>query len=188
MDGIDGIAGGASLVTLGALAIVFSSNGLAPLSLLAVSACAAVVGFLLYNYPPASVFMGDGGSVFLGMTAGALSIAAVKEGILSLAAAVFMMLPFVFDATFTLFRRMLRRERFWAAHRSHVYQQMCDLGFSHRSVTLIYTVAAVICAAVGLAFDTWPRMVQAAVWWRALGVMLAVSVAVVRINERRGRG
>jgi UDP-N-acetylmuramyl pentapeptide phosphotransferase/UDP-N-acetylglucosamine-1-phosphate transferase len=188
MDGIDGIAGGASLITLGALAFVFSSNGLAPLSLLAISICAAVVGFLIYNFPPASVFMGDGGSVFLGMAAGALSIAAVKEGILSLAAAIFIMLPFVFDATFTLLRRMMRRERFWAAHRSHVYQQMCDLGFSHRSVTLIYTAAAALFAGIGLVFDRWPVIVQAVVWWGSLGVLLGVSIGVVRRNERRARG
>jgi UDP-N-acetylmuramyl pentapeptide phosphotransferase/UDP-N-acetylglucosamine-1-phosphate transferase len=98
------------------------------------------------------------------------------------------MLPFVFDATFTLIRRILRRERFWAAHRSHVYPKMYDLGISHRSVTIIYTVAASVCAAIGLAFDQWPKHVQAAVWWGVLGVLLGVSIEVIRRNGRRARG
>jgi UDP-N-acetylmuramyl pentapeptide phosphotransferase/UDP-N-acetylglucosamine-1-phosphate transferase len=183
MDGIDGIAGGAALVTLGALSIAFSSKELLFLSVIALCASAAVVGFLLYNFPPASVFMGDGGSVFLGLTAGALSLVAVKEGVLSLAASVFLMLPFVFDATFTLIRRILWRERFWQAHRSHVYQQMCDLGFSHRAVTIIYTVAAVIFAAIGLGFDRWPLFVQAVVWWGSLIALLFISIIVVKKNR-----
>jgi Fuc2NAc and GlcNAc transferase len=187
MDGIDGIAGGAALVTLGTLATAFFLNGSYLLGALAASAAAAVVGFLLYNYPPASVFMGDGGSVFLGMAAGSLSLAAVNERVLSLAASIFLMLPFVFDATFTLSRRILWRERFWTAHRSHIYQQLCDLGFSHRTVTIIYTVAALIFAAIGLSFDRWPHFVQAVVWWGSMMVLLFISIFVVMKNRGNAR-
>ncbi len=179
MDGIDGIAGGAAAICLGALGVVFEGHGDAVLAGLAFASAGASVGFLFYNYPPASVFMGDGGSVFLGLAAGALSLAAVAQGALSLSAAVLLMLPFVFDATFTLIRRIVQRERFWAAHRSHVYQQMCDLGLSHRAVTTIFTVAAVIFASLGMVFDRLPPAARITSWWLSLVVLLLLSIFVV---------
>lgn len=179
MDGIDGIAGCTAAVCLSALGIAFVRHGDLVLACIALASAGASIGFLFYNYPPASVFMGDGGSVFLGMAAGALSLAAVARGALSLAAVVLLMLPFVFDATFTLLRRIVQRERFWAAHRSHVYQQMCDLGMSHRAVTTIFTVAAVIFASLGLVLDGLLAAARVAAWWMSLAVLLALSLLVV---------
>ncbi|MBN1654968.1 MAG: glycosyltransferase family 4 protein [Deltaproteobacteria bacterium] len=183
MDGVDGIAGGAAIVALGALAAVFFADELYLPGSFAVVACAATAGFLPYNFPPASVFMGDGGSVFLGMSIGALSLAAVDQGVVSLPASVFFMLPFVFDATFTLFRRIVFRERFWTAHRSHVYQQLCDLGFSHRTVTIAYTGCALLFALIGIMFDKWSDQAKAVVWWGSWLVLLSISVFVVRKNR-----
>jgi UDP-N-acetylmuramyl pentapeptide phosphotransferase/UDP-N-acetylglucosamine-1-phosphate transferase len=183
MDGIDGIAGTAATVTMGALSLVFLTNGETLWGLIALVSAAACIGFLLHNYPPATVFMGDGGAVFLGLAVGGLSLVAVEGGYLALPAAVLLMLPFVFDATFTLLRRMIRRERFWAAHRSHVYQQMCDLGLSHRAVTTIYTVAAAVCAALGLSYSSMPGWGQAVAWWGSLLLMLILSVFVVMKNR-----
>lgn len=184
MDGVDGIAGGAATVTMGALAIVFFSNGEDLWGALALSAAAASVGFLLHNYPPASVFMGDGGAVFLGLAAGGLSLVAVSEGLIALPAAVLLMFPFVFDATFTLLRRTLKRERFWAAHRTHVYQQLCDLGLSHRAVTIIYTTAALLFAALGLTYGDMPAWCQSISWWGSLAVALAACLFVMMKNRR----
>jgi Fuc2NAc and GlcNAc transferase len=184
MDGIDGIAGCVAFVSLSSLAVVFFAKGFFLLGILAITVAAATSGFLLYNFPPASVFMGDGGSVFLGMTIGALSLAAVKEGILSLAATVFFTLPFVFDATFTLLRRILGRERFWTAHRSHIYQQMCDLGFSHRKVTIIYTVGALFFAGIGSLFDTWTDAIKGSVWWGSWVALLVASIIIVMKNKK----
>lgn len=185
MDGIDGIAGATASVTMGALAIAFFAHDKLPLGIIAIATASASVGFLLHNYHPASVFMGDVGSVFLGLTAGALSLAVVELGILSLSAAVFLMLPFVFDSTFTLIRRMINRERFWTAHRSHIYQQMCDLGLGHRSVTTIYTVCAVLFAVVGLYFDQLPGWTQVVVWWGSLAILLFLSLYILFKNSRK---
>jgi UDP-N-acetylmuramyl pentapeptide phosphotransferase/UDP-N-acetylglucosamine-1-phosphate transferase len=184
MDGIDGIAGTAAAVTMGFLAIVFLSNDDAMWGILSLCCASACVGFLLHNYPPASVFMGDGGAVFLGLAAGGLSLVAIKEEYLELPAAVLLMFPFVFDATFTLLRRMIKRERFWAAHRTHIYQQMCDLGFSHRSVTTIYTAAAVIFATLGVSYGEIPPWGQGVAWWGSILLGLVLAMLVVVKNGR----
>ena len=154
MDGVDGIAAGAAIVTLNALALVFFQNESQPLSYIALSLAGASAGFLFYNFPPASVFMGDVGSVFLGAASGALTLAAIELNYLSIVAGVLLMFPFVFDASFTLARRALNGEKVWRAHRSHIYQQMGDLGISHRVVTLSYSVLAFLCAAFGLLYDS----------------------------------
>ncbi len=181
MDGIDGIAGSAATVTLSALAVVF--YGHEPIWMaICIASAAASVGFLLHNFPPAKVFMGDGGAVFLGLQCGACSLIAVNKGLISLPAVVLLMFPFVFDATFTLLRRIFRRERFWAAHRTHLYQQMCDLGFSHRKVTSIYTVAAMICAFAGLYFSQMPVWVQISIWYGMTTFATVFSLGIVRKN------
>jgi UDP-N-acetylmuramyl pentapeptide phosphotransferase/UDP-N-acetylglucosamine-1-phosphate transferase len=186
MDGIDGMAGTTACVTLGACAVVFLASGHEQLAVLALAATAASIGFLLHNFPPALVFMGDVGSIVLGLLAGALSLEAVRCGALSLGAAALLMLPFVFDATFTVLRRVLRRERFWTAHRTHVYQQLCDLGFQHRAVTAVYFVLAALLAGMGLVFDGWANSIQAAVWWGTVAIVLVAAVGVVRAHGRRG--
>jgi UDP-N-acetylmuramyl pentapeptide phosphotransferase/UDP-N-acetylglucosamine-1-phosphate transferase len=115
---------------------------------------------LLFNFAPASVFMGDVGSVFLGAGCGALTAAAISRGYLSIVSGVFFMFPFVFDATFTLFRRAARGEKVWLPHRSHIYQTLCALGVSHRDVSILYTTAAVAFASVGLRYDALPSAWQ----------------------------
>ncbi len=161
MDGIDGIAACAATVTTSALALVFSANSEdVILCLISISIASASLGFLPFNYSPSSVFMGDIGSVFLGGACGSLTAVAIQRGRLSLLAGILLMFPFVFDATFTLFRRALKGEKVWQAHRSHIYQQLCDLGFSHRAVATCYTGAAVATASFGLAFDQMPAAGQ----------------------------
>lgn len=185
MDGIDGIAGCTSVVTHVALGMAMLARGLRTLATLCFALVGSSLGFLLYNFPLASVFMGDGGAVFLGFSSGALSLLAVQHGACSMPASVLFMLPFVFDATFTLLRRIVERERFWAAHRSHIYQQLCDLGFSHRSVTVIFTALGVGCAGTGLELDGWPPARRAVVWWGTLALFLGLSIWVVVRNRRR---
>jgi UDP-N-acetylmuramyl pentapeptide phosphotransferase/UDP-N-acetylglucosamine-1-phosphate transferase len=184
MDGIDGIAGGTGAVALGALAVCFSCRGEDALAIVSLCLACAALGFLLFNWAPASVFMGDGGAVFLGMSVGALSLVAVRKQALSLIAAVFLMLPFVFDATFTLSRRIVETERFWTAHRTHVYQQMCDLGLSHRTVSAIYIALCVGFAAIGLLFDAMPPVPQILCAGLAIVALSACSMYVILRNRK----
>jgi Fuc2NAc and GlcNAc transferase len=136
MDGTDGIAAvEASTVCVGgmlisALTLQNHSLILPPLVL-----TAAALGFLLWNWPPAAIFMGDVGSGFLGLMLGAFSLQAARLEPALFWAWLILLGVFVVDATVTLVRRALRGERFYEAHRSHAYQHMAQR-HGHRAVAL----------------------------------------------------
>jgi len=153
MDGIDGFAGGMTVVGFTALA-GFSFRGGQPMvgwvSLLVVGATA---GFLVHNFPPARIFLGDVGSVPLGFLAGSLSLMGVRDGLFDPWVPVLLFSPFVVDATLTLVRRILRRERVWRPHREHYYQRLVLAGWGHRRTVLaeyaLMATSAVTAAAYG---------------------------------------
>ncbi|MGB7210100.1 MAG: glycosyltransferase family 4 protein [Pyrinomonadaceae bacterium] len=142
MDGIDGIASaqavlaGVSWLLLGYVfgyTNIYFTGGILAFSCL---------GFLIHNWSPAKVFMGDIGSAFLGFTFAALPLIAVEEkpsdSPMLLFAGVIFVWFFLFDTVFTFFRRAVRGEKVWTAHREHLYQRMTKTGHSHGYVTLLY--------------------------------------------------
>lgn len=153
MDGIDGIAGTQAVFMLlaGAAVAVWSQPEAmsSPAWLLMLFVVAATVGFLLLNWPPAKIFMGDVGSTWLAFMVFALALLSVQSGWLSYAAWVVLAAVFVTDATVTLLTRILRGERWYEAHRSHAYQRLSrrwrgDRKAGHRSVTLLVAVVNVL--------------------------------------------
>jgi Fuc2NAc and GlcNAc transferase len=134
MDGIDGIAAGEALV-----AAVIAAALLAPrdpaLALLAALVAGGAAGFLPWNWSPARIFMGDVGSGFLGYLFGALALAGERSGGLPAVLWVLLLGVFFVDATLTLVTRMVRGERWYAAHRTHAYQRSVQRGWSHARVT-----------------------------------------------------
>ncbi|HEV2146723.1 MAG TPA: glycosyltransferase family 4 protein [Longimicrobiaceae bacterium] len=135
MDGIDGIAG-SEAVTVGlaggGLLLAAGSPGLATLSFLL---AAAAAGFLVWNWQPARIFMGDVGSGFLGFCFAVLALASERAGAVPLLAWVLLLGVFLFDATLTLGRRVLQGERWYDAHRSHAYQRAVQHGWGAAAVT-----------------------------------------------------
>ena len=137
MDGIDGIAGAEALSSTLVVALLFllefDNRDMFFLNMLMFS---AVTGFLLWNIPPAKIFMGDAGSGFLGLMLGALALygAHIEEAMLW----VWLILlgVFIVDATFTLLRRLLRGDKIYEAHRSHAYQFTARKYGSHLTITL----------------------------------------------------
>jgi len=111
---------------------------------------AAGAAFLLFNFPPARLFMGDAGSVPIGFLAAVLSLSGWRDGDWPFwfPAAVFA--PFIADATATLFKRMLARERFWEAHKKHYYQRLVRMGWSHRGTALAEYALMLACGATAL--------------------------------------
>jgi len=101
----------------------------------------AVAGFLLWNFPPAKIFMGDAGSGFLGITLGLFSIQAAHIAPQFFYSWLILLGVFIVDATWTLIRRFLRGEKVYEAHRSHAYQFASRQYLSHKTVTL--AVAAI---------------------------------------------
>jgi Fuc2NAc and GlcNAc transferase len=137
MDGIDGIAGTEAVTACtGAAFILWSMQE--PGYLWAwplVLACAAA-GFLVWNFPPAKIFMGDAGSGFLGFSMAVLAIWSAWIVPAMVWAWIILLGVFVADATTTLFRRLLRGERAYEAHRSHAYQYAARRTGRHLPVTL----------------------------------------------------
>ena len=142
MDGIDGIAGiEAITVTLsgGVLSMLHAVPSSSPGSvvvLLALLAAASALGFLVWNFPPAKIFMGDAGSGFLGILMGTLSLMAGLEAPALFWSWVILLGVFVVDATVTLFRRLARRQKLYEAHRSHAYQFAARRLGAHKPVSI----------------------------------------------------
>ena len=141
MDGIDGIAavegvtvslGGVALYALTAPAV---APWVAPLAL-----AAATLGFLVWNWPPAKIFMGDAGSGFLGLMLAALTLQAAWISAPLLWSWIILLGVFIVDATVTLIRRLIRGDRIYEAHRLHAYQHAALRWASHKRVTLTVAV------------------------------------------------
>ena len=137
MDGIDGIAGlEAVTVGLSAAALYYLGKPDDPAWTLPMLLALATLGFLVWNWPPAKIFMGDAGSGFLGMMFGAISIHAASLGPQWLSLWLILLAVFIVDATITLLRRLSRREKVHQAHKSHAYQHAARKAGAHRPVTL----------------------------------------------------
>lgn len=136
MDGIDGIASiEAICVCLGGVLLYGLTSGVNLETGVPLLLAAAVAGFLFWNFPPARIFMGDAGSGFLGIALGVLSLQAAWVSPELFWAWLVLLGVFTVDATFTLLRRLLRRDRVYEAHRSHAYQYAARHFGSHLSVT-----------------------------------------------------
>jgi len=149
MDGIDGLAGSqAVLILAGALGLWFLAEGDVigqPVWLLGLATVGASIGFLLSNWPPARIFMGDAGSNFLALVILMVMLALVGRGIIGYGAVLALAAVLISDATVTLVRRAARGERPWAAHRQHAYQRLSQR-FGHRRVALGYGIATLLWA------------------------------------------
>jgi UDP-N-acetylmuramyl pentapeptide phosphotransferase/UDP-N-acetylglucosamine-1-phosphate transferase len=138
MDGIDGIAGGQALIAGLGWAIIGYMSGEVFVGLIGLFLVATSLGFLFHNWPPARIFMGDVGSAFIGFILAVLPIIGGQRDPRFMIAGILLVWPFVFDTSFTLVRRMIKKENIFEAHRSHIYQRLVIAGYSHRFVTLIY--------------------------------------------------
>lgn len=145
MDGLDGLAAGVAAIAGAFLcAIAFSQQSVfvyaASLALVA-----AALGFLVFNFPPARIFMGDAGSTFFGFAFAVLALigASLDRGHLSFYVVPLLLFQFIFDTFFTFVRRLVRGKPVHLAHRTHLYQLLQRSGYSHRAVTLFHYGVAV---------------------------------------------
>lgn len=136
MDGIDGLASieGISLSVIAAFMLALI--GAIGMSLLCMVLAAVIAGFLVWNWSPAKIFMGDVGSGYLGFIFAVLALATSQFHLLPLSFWIVISAIFLCDATFTLLFRIYQKKRWYEAHREHAYQRLTQQGFSHRYVTL----------------------------------------------------
>jgi UDP-GlcNAc:undecaprenyl-phosphate GlcNAc-1-phosphate transferase len=145
MDGLDGLTAGVAVIAgffLCAIAFTQQSFFVYAVSYALV---ASALGFLVFNFPPARIFMGDSGSTFFGFTFAALAVigAHLDLGHLSFYVVPMLLFQFIFDTFLTFVRRLLRGEPVHLAHRTHLYQLLNRTGFSHKAVSLFHYAAAV---------------------------------------------
>ncbi|HET7363472.1 MAG TPA: glycosyl transferase [Burkholderiales bacterium] len=184
MDGSDGLAGGMALFGFGTYALAASVAGDAPLAAASVALAAAAAAFLLLNFPPARIFLGDVGSVPLGFLAAALGLSGWRDDVWPLWFPLLVFAPFIGDATLTLIRRAIRGERVWRAHREHYYQRLVQMGAGHRGTALIAYGLMLICAAAALYARSESPAVQAAVVVPA-AVVLIIAAAWIDLRWSR---
>ena len=164
MDGIDGIAGSeAACVLFSAAGLgVFVAHGSLTEVALPLVAGAACLGFLTWNWPPAAIFMGDVGSGYLGYVIAVIAIHASQTSAINFFAWLILGGVFFIDATLTLCRRLLRRERVFQAHRTHAYQWLARRWGSHSRVTIAVIVINLVwllpCAALAVEYP-------GSAWW-----------------------
>ena len=178
MDGIDGISGvEATAIGLGLLLIgLFGPGSLDASHGQALAIAAAAFGFLVWNWPPAKIFLGDSGSVPLGYLLGWLLLWLAAAG--NWQAAAILPLYYLADATITLFRRLLRGEKVWQAHRDHYYQAAIKRGLSHGRVSAAIAALNLVLIALALASVLAG---PASPWaWAALGTAAILVILLLR--------
>ncbi|WP_416268792.1 glycosyltransferase family 4 protein [Burkholderia cepacia] len=140
MDGADGLAGGMALFGFGAYAVaaMTGQHVSTELSVAGAAIAGAAFGFLLLNFHPAKLFLGDAGSIPLGFLAGAIGYWGWRGEVWPIWFPAMVFSPFIADASVTLLRRLSRGEKFWQAHREHYYQRMVRSGTGHRRTALYW--------------------------------------------------
>ncbi|MFL9928022.1 glycosyltransferase family 4 protein [Paraburkholderia sp. RL18-103-BIB-C] len=179
MDGSDGLAGGMALFGFGGYAMAASlpvgdaAHADPALALAAAVVAGAAAGFLLFNFHPARIFLGDAGSIPLGFLAGALGYWGWREGVWPVWFPALCFAPFIGDASVTLLKRLLRGEKFWQAHREHYYQRMVQSGVGHASTAwawYLFMVAGIMLAIWALQFAVLIQWLVVVVWAAVLAV------------------
>jgi UDP-N-acetylmuramyl pentapeptide phosphotransferase/UDP-N-acetylglucosamine-1-phosphate transferase len=186
MDGSDGLAGGMALFGFSGYAVSALAGPTPQLDLGVASAAVAgaSAGFLLFNFHPARIFLGDSGSIPLGFLAGALGYWGWLKGAWPVWFPALVFAPFIGDASVTLLRRLARGERFWQAHREHYYQRMVRLGAGHARTALAWyllMLAGIMLAYWALGFTPLGQWCAVAGW----AIVVAAAGAVVDVCWRR---
>ena len=155
MDGADGLAGGMAFFGFGFYGIAALCAGSTEFALLNLSIATSAIAFLVFNFHPARIFMGDAGAVPLGFLAGAIGITGWLQQDWAWWFPLLVFSPFIVDASVTLARRVLRGARFWEAHRDHYYQRLVRLGWGHRRTALAEYALMILCGIAALAGLRW---------------------------------
>lgn len=173
MDGIDGLSGAQTVHTtigfmlMAALVTIIAEHNI----IIAACLCGAALGFLVWNWHPARLFLGDVGSIPIGFLLGYLMIEMASEGFLGIALT--LPLYYVADASMTLIRRMIEKKKFWQAHREHFYQKAALAAGSPKPVVkavIITNTGLLVVCVVAFALNAWalvlgPLLVAGLLWY-----------------------
>lgn len=182
MDGLNGMAASEAIVCGVAFAWLAAGAGDRNAIVLAIAVAGAAAGFLPWNLPSGSIFMGDIGSSTFGILLATLTLRLTHDGV-PFVAAVLPLVPFLLDASITLLRRALRGERVYTPHRTHYYQRLNQRGWSHAAVTAVWASLAVVSSAAAVAYVTASSTGRVAI----VAFVAAVhAVVFIAIDHRSG--
>jgi len=187
MDGMDGFAGGMTVAGFAFLGVVGWWGGAQTYALYCWTVAAGALGFLMFNFPPARIFMGDVGSATLGLLVAGFSLCVVHDGLFPLWFPLLVFSPFVVDATVTLIRRMLHKEKVWQAHRTHYYQRLVQAGWGHKKTVLAeyaLMLGTGLSAIVMLSHPGW--RVASLIVWSIIYILSAIAVNVYCAKQQGG--
>ncbi len=188
LDGLDGLAGGVTAIAaffLGLWEVVVagtryfpspshdSQNVILPLML-----CGAILGFLVYNWAPARVFMGDSGAMFIGFTLGALSIFGTSPRVGT--ALLILIVPIV-DVAWAIVRRLAGRRSFASGDKHHIYHRMLELGLTRRAVVLLFYGLCLVLGLIDLKLYKADKLIAFAV----VAVLAAAGAVALELRGRR---
>ena len=171
IDGLDGLASGITLVILTTLSWLAHEMGKIELMLLMVVLIGSVVSFLSFNRPPASIFMGDSGSYFLGYLVAILSIWVCEKssGSVSLFPLLILAVPFI-DTTFSIFRRFLKGIPFYSADKDHLHHRLLSKGLTPTQAVFILSGISIIYGSLALSAHYFPEF-QSYVYLSGIGLI-----------------
>ena len=175
-DGMDGLAAGLSMFVCFTLLMLAGYQGKAEIAVVSAVLAGASVGFLLYNFPPAVIFLGDTGSLFLGMTLGVLAIEGSFKSHLAFALilpVIALGLPFM-DTLLAVMRRVSRRVSVFTPDREHIHHRLVALGFTRRQALILLYGLSVILGSISLLIAF-----SGSIWAGALIVLTGIGIAAL---------
>lgn len=187
IDGLDGLAAGVAAIALATIAIIGFSMGNIVIAFMVLLLLGSTLGFLIYNFYPAKIFMGDTGSLFLGYNLAVFSLLGFKHvALVSFLIPIVILAVPIADTFFAIVRRMMSKKPITKPDKNHLHHCLLRMGFSHRKTVLVIYAISVLFSVLAIIFS------RATSWWAfvVLGVTLvavAVGADVINILDRRGR-
>ena len=187
IDGLDGLAAGICAVACGTIAVLALWSGQAMMAVLMLALLGSLTGFLLFNFNPARIFLGDSGTYFLGFVLGASSVMCSNKS----STLVALTLPLlalgvpIFDTFFSILRRFLERRSLFAPDRKHIHHRLLDMGLHQRQAVIILYIVTALAAGLGM-FMMITRDLGTLVVFAAVLLLLALVfrfVGSVRLRE-----
>jgi UDP-N-acetylmuramyl pentapeptide phosphotransferase/UDP-N-acetylglucosamine-1-phosphate transferase len=178
MDGSDGLAGGMTVSGFACYAMIAFLAGHIELGVASACVASGALAFLLFNFHPARIFMGDSGSIPLGFLAAAFGLVGWQQGIWPISVPLIAFSPFIADATVTLVRRIAAGDIIWKPHRDHYYQRLIRMGHSHRQTALMEyaLMASTSCSAIAVVALPGGWQAAAIAGWIIIYILLASSI------------
>ncbi len=178
MDGSDGLAGGMAMFGFTFYGIAAYLEGSLAFALLNFSIASASAAFLVFNFHPARIFLGDAGSVPLGFLAASLGLIGWLHQAWIWWFPFLVFSPFIIDASVTLIRRAYSRATLWHAHRDHYYQRLVQLGWGHRRTAIAEYILMWFCGGAALAGMRWTQDQQVTLLITMATVYLAILLSI----------